>query len=595
MTIRPRRRRLREPTTPILGESARGLVCRALGDHRVPRTWNVLRLVGLRHRNRVSIAEDAELDIDELAWLIRVDAPQLRERCYPAMPEKRRSFFGMEVPGRAIEDRTRRFSPASLAASRHLRALWELRDLPFCGESWELLVDACRCGVVQRFVRLNGVHRCDDCGRPLSLTQAGRVPDELQTSLSLAVGIASPLDEDREAALRRLPEPIRQVDRAAVWQTIMRLRRALAGEGFGLDADLRAFADACQAVLDWPIGIRSLKPGPGTPKSTWRTAMKAYASLGPSASIPATGPTAGPVPCGNRPPPNPRVPRRRTRQRSGLIGLRPAFELTRLAPETLLLAREQGRLTRHERRFGERLLPAFDPDELLAFAESHHGRLTAWQAGARLGIGSWAVEDIARSDLLATDPVRPDEMCFHPDAVVRLEASIEAAARALPEDAVPLHRALLSVWGREKPWAGVAAAMLDGRLPFDLATGHGPVFARVRVRPDAVGVLAGPRLPARRPFARRVVKQHALEILNTRFGSHYLDGLPAEGTNPLRYTLDDVLRLAARAISSTEIGWRLGRPLRRPRSSFRDVGIAQIADDLWSRADFEAAVRRGLV
>jgi hypothetical protein len=230
-------RPLRKATTPIEGESARGLVCRALGDHGVPLSFNVLRRIGMQHRNVVTISEDADIDVEELARIIRVDADEIEERRYRPLGRKRYSFFGLELPSRAIEKRVRRFSPGSLSTSPHCRAIWELRDLPFCPESWELLLDRCVCGVKQGWIRLNGVHRCDDCGRLLSKMPTHSVAQNLREALSIASGLASPLLKDQEAARARLPLSLRGVDRARLFECVLRLRRALAGDAPGIDED----------------------------------------------------------------------------------------------------------------------------------------------------------------------------------------------------------------------------------------------------------------------------------------------------------------------------------------------------------------------
>lgn len=236
-------RPLRKATTPIEGESARGLFCRALGRHGVPLSFTVLRRLGAQHRNRVTISEDPDIDVEEMARTIHVDVAEFEEYRYQPLGKRHYLFFGLTLPSSAIEKKVRRFSPGSLAKSPHIRAIWELRDLPFCPESWELLIDCCVCRVRQGWIRLNGVHRCDDCGRPLSNTPTQRVPQELHHGLSLVAGLSSPLKDKQEIALAMLPPFLRDIDRKTLFNCIVHLRRALAVEGAGWLEDVKALHD----------------------------------------------------------------------------------------------------------------------------------------------------------------------------------------------------------------------------------------------------------------------------------------------------------------------------------------------------------------
>lgn len=584
MTSGPRRRRLRTPTIAVADESARGLVCRALGDHGVPRSWTVLQLVGLQHRNVVRIAEDENLDLIELARILRIDPGELLSRRYPALPNRRRGFFGIDLPSSAIEDRRRRFSPASLALSPHIRAAWELRGLPFCAVGWDLLLDTCRCGVAQRFVRLNRVHRCDDCGRPLSTLPSTSVPEGLRSDLALVSSIVSPLPAVRRAATARLPEAIGHRDPGTIFEAIMLIRQAVAGSRAGALDDLSALASACRAVLDWPVGIRSLEAGPGTLRAVWNRAIRTYLAL-------STGNGSGdpglPVPVGEHRA-SVASARSRIHVRNGLIGLHPANRMTGLAPSTLLSARKAGLLGSHERSFGTRILPAFDVDELKALAASMRNRISAAAIGVRLGCGSWAVAEIGASGRLGERAVEigGNDVCYTPAGLEGFERALVDAAGDLGAETVPLHRAMLDVHGRTKPWGAFAAAILDGRVPFELDASDKPLFRRIRVRPDAFAdamLLSRAVIPG-----QRIVKQEALELLNADYNSDVLSGMRGEGTNPVLFDVNDVLALARRAISSTELGWRRRKSTSRAHVMLSRLGVERLATDFWRRDQIEA-------
>lgn len=597
MTTTFRGRRLRKATQPFPDESMRGLVCRALGDHGVPNSWTVLKLVGQLHRNVVSIAEDPELDVRELARILRLDADELLARRYVDLGDRRRLFFGMEIPSAAIEDRIRRFSPAGLAKSPHVRSLWELRDIPFCGETWDMLTDKCRCGVAQRFVRLNGVHRCDDCGRPLSLAPTEQVPVDVRADLSLITGIASPVAKTRQEAISRLPDAIRAAESGAIYQAIVRLRKALAGPDPQAAQDLRALASACAAMLEWPTGIRRLDAGPEIKRSTWKKAIDAYLAIGApkgeDAPIAETDMDHGSGRPAKRAKPA-------TSFRNGLIGMHPATKLTGLAPNTLLTARDRGQLGRYERSFGERVLPAFDPAELATFADAFRRSMTVGAIGVRLGLGSWAVERIGHAGLLDAPAIRMnrDGIAFEQSAVTSLERAIASAAVRTVSDPVPLHRALLSIHGRTKPWGRFVAALLSGDVPYDLSGPGDQLFRRMRVAADAFEAEAFGADASELPIGPRgavVVKQQALEMLNGDYNSDILRRIRGSGVNPVLYALEDVEALGRSAISSTELGWRRRKSTRRVHARLVHLGVPKMAKDFWSRPEIELLLEQRMI
>jgi hypothetical protein len=76
-----------------------------------------------------------------------------------------------------------------------------------------MLVQQWTCRIKQGCIRQNGVHRCDDCGRPLANGPTHTVPPDVRIGLSLAAGLAGPLVEKQEEALAVLPALLRDVDR----------------------------------------------------------------------------------------------------------------------------------------------------------------------------------------------------------------------------------------------------------------------------------------------------------------------------------------------------------------------------------------------
>lgn len=585
-SVRP----LRRATTPIEGESARGLFCRALGDHGVPLSFTVLRRLGLPHRNVVTISEDPDLDIEEMARVIRVDVAEIEKRRYRALGKKQYSFFGLRVPSSAIEKKVRRFSPGSLASSPYIRAIWELRDLPFCPESWELLIDTCSCRAKQGWIRLNGVHRCDDCGRLLSAMPAQRVPEGLHDGLSIVAGIASPVPKRQAEAAARLPAALQDVDRADLFKCIMRLRRALAGKSPNTDADVLALHAACVAVATWPSGIAALNPAEGLSHLAWSAVVTLYNNLPSSSAIvtktkkhrrPAAGTAA--------------VERRECDEtndaKPSLIGIRPAYELARLSPETLLLARSRGHLESHERLRGGRLVPVFDPGDVKQFAEAFSARVAPETVGYGFGLGRRAIQEIFECGHITASGISlfDEDVWFTTWDITDFEARIRKKRRSKLENPVSLREALMVVNGRPKPWGAITGALLQEDLPllpFAIERPGRKLFDAIMVEKNAIRSISGMTSPPpRAPLeSLRVTQREAREILNANIKCKALDSLDSAGKNPITYSLADVQNLAQKGVTVLEIATVIGQLPPTTFQLIKNKKIDLVADGLWNRA-----------
>ena len=62
------------------GESLRGGMARACELAGAPNSWTVLREVGLKHRNRVLVSEDPDIDIGALAEALGVTREELQRQ-----------------------------------------------------------------------------------------------------------------------------------------------------------------------------------------------------------------------------------------------------------------------------------------------------------------------------------------------------------------------------------------------------------------------------------------------------------------------------------------------------------------------------------
>jgi hypothetical protein len=281
--------------------------------------------------------------------------------------------------------------------------------------------------------------------------------------------------------------------------------------------------------------------------------------------------------------------------RHALLGIRPAYELARLSPETLLAARDQGHLQRLEKLRGGKLVPAFERADVEKFVEAFRARLAPETVGYHLGLGRRAVQEIAAcGHMLATGiSLSDDGVWFTKSDIADFEARLERKRTGL-EEPVRLKDALLVVNGRTKPWGNIVGAMLEGDLQFTFRHHEGKLFDTITVEKSARASLVkmASRALGDGAWVERVTKHEALEILNASVNSRALDTLPSEGRNPITYSLGDVLDLASRAVSVLELATVTGRTLASTYRMITSAGVEVVARDMWSRQQVKERIQR---
>ncbi len=567
--------RLRDPTIPILGESGRGLFARACGNHNIPHAWMILQHAGATFRNRVDISESDAIDLDALGRILKVNSAELRARTYRLVSSRRRSFFGVELSDLSFETRVRRFSPAALRASSHMRALWEIRDLPYCVEGWDLLQTHCRCGVRQGWTRMTKVDCCDGCGRPLAeRVEPIPVPVAYQEALSLPALLLSPLPNHQDRARAMLSDRIARQERSAICETIIAVSKALAR---GVNAtgweSIKAVHVAAEAVLAWPEGIDDVARPDGISRKHWAQLVAKYDSL-----------------------------RSREPTRSGahdanpkLVGIRKAVAIGRASPEVLLKAREAGLLTEHSvRLLGRGHFDAFDVAELKRFAKDYSGRLSFPALAKAMGLPLYAAEQIVATGRLRTNGISLDgegrfvsEVDYAGFIQELISAGSKIRAKGAGSNIVPLRLASQAIGGRLKPWGKIFAAMLDGKVRFVLASGEAPLLQRISIHAGDVATIrrlaADTSDSADLPTSTTIHKQDALEILNIVGDTPVLVDLPFSQRAGKLYEIHAVLDRAVKIITLPEIAQRTGWSISRAFHEMRKKEVPMFFAGCWCR------------
>lgn len=580
-------RRLFSGVTPVAGESLRGLVCRACTMNHLPNSWGLLQYLGLPHRNRVLVAESSDIDPAELAYAIRVPAHEACARRYDDLGNGHVSFFGLDVHAGRIDKRVRRFSPAALRERAHHRATWELRDVPFCLEGWDMLQERCWCrsrGVVQGWTRTSSaVDECDDCGDPLAWVEPFRVPHDMRPALGILAALIDPSSEVRAGVAARLPEAIRDADRS-------RMFRLVIGMANGVDphaadhsieeprARLHGLWSACRALMRWPTGMDDLVWHEDLAPTTVRRMLKDWIAL-PPVNAPVSAqlrPTAA-------------------KKTAEAVGIRRATEIAGLSPEVLLAAWDHGLLARHRRKHGVRIMAAFDPVELAAFGDAWRRRVPPdTVAHDRLGISRHGVEQLAMiGELVAEGPAIPGTgPHFLPETIDAYVAWFtDPHAWSDFEDAVPLVDVMRRISRRAKPWGPVLRMLRDGTVPFTLSPGERVVRRLLIPEDNARRIVAStfdrsayetPGMPS--PFADRMIQRDALELLNAGVkGTAAQIGIAPIGRNPRTYDVAEIERLAAEIVMIPEISALTGEDGPTIRRRLIRENAVPLRPGVWSR------------
>ncbi|MBD8548906.1 hypothetical protein IFT82_19525 [Sphingomonas sp. CFBP 8760] len=518
---------------------------------------------------------------------------EVRSRRYEPLGPGRVSFFGFGVNHRRIATRTRRFSPAALRADEtglphYHRAMWELSDIPFCLEGWDMLQDGCGCeigGVVQRWTRTaTRVEECDRCGDPLAWIDPVPVPERMRQSLGI---LATLFPERLMAGLdvgAVLPEPLRTVDRGPVLDIVLSLARAIdpgSSERPFEEAETRlaALHSACDALVRWPDGLTDVELDPDVSKITTERLRVAWHGLAPLARAGGVPRTRAAVSA-----------RSDGASATKPVGIRPATEIARLSPEVLTTAWEHGLVTRHRRVHGARLLPAYDPAELTALGDAWRSRREPAALAYELGLPLYGLEQLAASGTLIADAVSlpGTGSFFTPGRVDAFLKALSDGQRPMA-DPVSLRQLMRRAGGRLKAWGRVIGALLSGDIPYALV-GDGRLIDRIVVPAaarEAIDVLAsGPGVDNGDASGAMMIQRDALEVLNApQDGANLLAGLANTGINPKMYRIGDVVRRAGEIVVLPEIAAILGRDLASVHEAIVRCGLfdeVKIAG-AWSR------------
>lgn len=571
------------------GESFNGGVARFAFDNWYERMIELTRVAGLGSGDRPSASAVEPERLISLANIMGVEVNELILRSRPYLAGNaggggHRLFNGLALPTFLVESGIRRYAPAALrcADGEYHRALWDLRLLPVCTETGDILLDRCQSPICEGgrlgWIITSNIAHCEHCMADLRRSQSTIVAPELLAALQPVADLF--IEKRRSAALERLPSRLSIDDGQLAADLLVSLVPVVDP---GLSRDIQrlhlmdpervctATAQAWRLMEGWPqrfidlIGYRmegrAKRHGDGNGGRTTRFLRQATASGSAAlcaliAEVRSSLDLAGP---------NGAVIEART------VGVKEAARLLGLGTQQLAgLRRGKGFATIPALR-AERCEPLFDRAEVHRIRQEVSGRKGFDSASSDLGISHDGVSQLAEMRLIDVleHPFHFMRYTVHQTtqaSFARLTADLLAKGSSIPQDeCIRIAQAMKAVGGRFKPWGPALQALLDGDIAYAIDDVQGRFVDRIRIhfkdaRRVASLVYIAPT-PQRLPPATMMSKADAMEVLNiaAKQGTELFTDVPTrKGGRTKTLAVIDVLAMARRSISSVELAARRG-------------------------------------
>lgn len=460
------------PISPQPGETLLGFLVRSVDHNYLPGPCPILSELEVDLRLKGDCLGRLATNVPLLAEILGQRLEDVRRLWGgEAMSGGRRRLGGVWLRPHLIFSSHRRL-PRKLLPGTPDRALWMVRHLGFCPESWEILVERCPrpwCGKRLTWSSANALHLCAWCGAGVGEAKRRIVPAKDRPALQWLVGLFDDDDEVVEQALKRLP-PIFELESATeTYELLIALAKPMqlfrGVKNSRAVVNLVDVARACRHLLEFPRSNWDLQQLERDVRSDFRERLERVAQHSTQPAVQ-------------------REARRlldygRARARSKAVRILPLRWLSltesaamigvergdvrRLVDAGLVTANDGGggRQRQHsvlQRREVERI-------------KTRIRERMSWRAFCHAsGLPKIAIEQMLAADLLRPkdDPLVTE--LFGDRQLERRSAELllERARKVSQDDEsdwVPLSHAMRGVGGREKPWARVIQAGFDGDLP----------------------------------------------------------------------------------------------------------------------------------
>ncbi len=206
---------------PQTSESLNSLLMRTAEANGLSTINHVLHGIGINQLTYHYLAFTQVSEGCRLARLIGVPQAEIIERLHPELDHEGSAdlveYYGIPMRRRFLDSRFRRYSPASLRKASYHRENWDVRVLPFCPESFEVLRSGCpnpRCGTRLNW-RGGSINKCASCGEDLRTASA----DVVEMDRDIATWVASLVSTnaiERTDAWAKIPGALAKLGTVAV-------------------------------------------------------------------------------------------------------------------------------------------------------------------------------------------------------------------------------------------------------------------------------------------------------------------------------------------------------------------------------------------
>lgn len=500
------------PAIPQIRETLPGFLLRCVTRNHLGTPVQFMRQVGIEltgdylgrlQANQDLIASAVGLTKRDLEGLWGTEPPEA---------DGRRRLGGVFLRPDLVEQSRRRVPP-SIKRGDCDDARWMIKPFGFCPRTWEVLIDECPnkwCARPLTWPLAEAIDQCRHCGTPLSEAPRAYVPPAARPALKWVAGLFSECAATRKRAMSAVPMAFTVQTETDVFELLLAFRRAWLllnkhdlAEGEEVEQHLApvwcAWRHAAQFMLEYP---RSLWDEEQNSRLGRPSQIKAWTRIRRDTRVPVVRQQLSMVLAAarepdplrlapiSRPLPNTKV---RAITFAAHVGVSPGAIAQLVEAKLLTPVSTTGRQRQHHH---------FDADDARRIRNEIELRMSWRRFTIATKLPRVAIEQLLASGCLlpVTSPITE---AIYGDRQLQREVADELIRRInnLPElvgseEWLPLSTAFQGVGGREKPWAPVVMAAINGKLDGLVGwseTGRGsslvlnPVTARTLIMggPDA--------------------------------------------------------------------------------------------------------------
>ncbi len=209
-------------------EGIRSYLRRSAYENRLTSIDMLLGSAGIKADRKLLHDHLSDRELDDLSQILRLDLRTMhsilhrRSQRFPDVLE----FQGCQFKECYLVPLRRRVSPASLARECYDWAIWEVHALPYCPESFELLISRCKSCGSQLFWRSSlPIELCQVCQADIREFKARSVPPRHRELATKAVELLARTKVEQQEAVLRFPPDLHHLTAIDIFELGIELGR----------------------------------------------------------------------------------------------------------------------------------------------------------------------------------------------------------------------------------------------------------------------------------------------------------------------------------------------------------------------------------